>query len=326
MKGLARWAVATLLGCGGMAGAVAAADLGLTTGSERGTYYRFGQDLGRLLKPNGINIVVHSSNGAVDNLHAIVERSGIHLGIVQSDILPAIASRHSNPETQPPGKDVHLVFPLYDEEVHILARSGINNLNGLARRYVAIGREGSGTYLTALRLFRLAGVVPAAMVTLDVNEALSQLRVGHIDALLYVAGHPVRLLRDAVTRNDGFILLPITAPAILDAYAATEIPAGTYPWQTTAVSTVAVTALVVAYDPNGRYCEAIGEVARHVMAGLGWLMTNGHPYWKRVDVQRPVKGWNQYDCVRGYVGHPSAAVTHRAPGMAVIEEGEDSVR
>jgi TRAP transporter TAXI family solute receptor len=317
-------AVALLL-CAGMAGAVAAADLGFSAGPDRGTYYRFGQDLSRLLKPNGINITVYSSNGAVDNIHAITERPDIQLGIVQSDVLATIASRQRNPGTQPLGEDVHLVLPLYDEEVHIVARRGINELKGLAGGYVAIGHEGSGTYLTAVALFRLAGVVPAAMITIDGAEALAQLRAGRIDAMVYVAGRPLRLLRDAVKPADAFVLVPVTSPAILDAYAPSEIPAGTYPWQSTAVPTVAVTALLVAHDPGRRYCETIGQVARHVIAGLGWLVNNGHPYWKRVDVQRPVKGWEPYDCVRDYVNSPAAAITHRVPMTDVIE-GEDSAR
>jgi TRAP transporter TAXI family solute receptor len=312
VKRLAQLAAALLL-CACMTGAVEAADLGLSTGAERGTYYRFGQDLRRLLKPNGIDITVYPSNGAVDNVHAITERPGIQLGIVQSDVLAAIASQQRNNANQSLGESVRLVFPLYDEEVHILARGGINDLNALAGRYVAIGREGSGTYLTAAALFRLARVVPAAMVAIDAAEALAQLRAGRIDAIVYVAGHPVRLLRDAVKPADGFVLVPVTVPAILDAYAATEIPAGTYPWQRTAVPTVAVTAVLVAHDPGRRFCETIGEFARHVIAGRGWLVQNGHPYWERVDLQRPVKGWQQYNCVRDYIDSPAATVIDRHP-------------
>ena len=313
---------ATLLLCIGMVGSVAAADLGLSTGAESGTYYRFGQDLRRLLKPNGIDIILHSSNGAVDNLHAITERPGVQLGIVQSDVLTAIARRQSNVGIRPLADDVHLVFPLYDEQVHVLARGGIDALNRLAGRYVAIGREGSGTYFTAVALFQLARVMPAAMITMDAADALAQLRAGRIDAMVYVAARPVRLLRDAVKPRDGFVLVPVTAPAILDAYAASEIPAGTYPWQPTAVSTVAVTALLVAHDPGRRYCDMIGQFAQHVLVGLSWLVNNGHPYWRRVDVQRPVRGWEQYDCVRDYGTSPAATITHR-PLTKDVTEGEE---
>ena len=302
-------AVFVLLLCAAMPAAASAADLGLTTGVERGTYYSFGQDLRRLLKSAGINITVHPSNGAVDNVHAITQRPGVQLGIVQSDVLAAIADPAGNSVIRPLARDVRLVLPLYDEEVHVLARGGISDLEGLMGLRVAIGREGSGTYLTALTLFQLAGIVPGAIVATDGAEALTQLRAGRIDAMIYVAGHPVGLLRDGVTRGDGLALVPVTAPPIVDAYATTEIPAGTYLWQPAAVRTVAVKAVLVTHDPGRRHCETIGRFAQYVIAGLGWLVENGHPYWKRVDVEQPVKGSEQYDCVRDYVGGPAASAT-----------------
>src|SRR5262249_62178064 len=161
-------------------------------------------------------------------------------------------------------------------------RDGINDLKRLAGLYVAIGREGSGTYLTALSLFQRASVVPAAMVAISAAEGLAQLRAGRIDAVVYVAASPVRLLRHAVNQSDGFVLVPITAPAIIDAYATTEIPAGTYPWQPTVVSTVAVTAMLVAPDRDPQYCEKNGQFAPHLIAGFGWLGTTRPPQRPRV--------------------------------------------
>lgn len=118
-------------------------------------------------------------------------------------------------------------------------------------------------------------------------------------------------LRDAVRVQDHLALVPVTARAILDAYVATEIPAGTYPWQPNPVPTVAVTALLVAHDAGRRHCATIGLLAQHVVAGLGWLVKNGHPYWKRVDLARPVRGWEQYDCVRHRAAPGSPAASPR---------------
>ena len=35
---------------------------------------------------------------------------------------------------------------------------------------------------------------------------------------------------------------------------------------------------------------------------MDWLISNGHPKWKAVDLNYPLKGWDQYDCVRKYLG------------------------
>jgi len=241
-------------------------------------------------------LIVYPSNGAVDNVRALVDRPGVQLGIVQSDVLTAMTDQQRNLAVRAAAEGMRLLFPLYDEQVHIVARTGIKDLDGLRGRLVAIGRESSGTYLTALALFQLAAVVPAAMITMDEVQALAHLRAGRIDAMVSVVGHPMRLLREGVRLQDNLALLPVTAPAILDAYAATEIRAGTYPWQPNAVATVAVTALLIVHDADGRHCAMIGRLAQRVVEGLGWLLENGHPYWKRVDLERPVTGWQRYDC------------------------------
>ena len=311
-KRLAQCAVALMLSVE-MAGGVCAADLGLITAGEHGTYYHFGQDLRRLLAPQGINVIVLPSNGAVENARALLDRANVQLGIVQSDMLAAITDQQRNLPMRALTEGVRLVFPLYDEHVHIVARAGIKGVDDLTGQRVAIGREGSGSYVTSLALFQLAEVAPGVIVAMDGAEALAHLRAGRIDAMISVAGHPVGLLRDAVRVQDHLALVPVTARAILDTYVATEIPAGTYPWQPNPVPTVAVTALLVAHDAGRHHCATIGLLAQHVVAGLGWLVKNGHPYWKRVDLARPVRGWEQYDCVRHRAapGSPAASPTGR---------------
>jgi len=47
----------------GSVGLGLAEDVGVITGSDKGTYYQFGLDLQKLVKPNGINVTVHPSKG-----------------------------------------------------------------------------------------------------------------------------------------------------------------------------------------------------------------------------------------------------------------------
>ena len=324
--------LATVLVAVCLAGVAAGTDLGLLTGAEGGTYYQFGQDLKRLLKPNGINVTVHPSKGAVDNIYAVSQRSGLQLAIVQSDVLTFVAEQQSNPTIARIAQGIRLVFPLYDEEVHVLARRELGTLDTLAGKRVAIGREGSGTYLTARLLVKLAGIAPGEMVAIDGGEALAELKAGRIDAMVSVIAQPVGRFRTDVKAEDGLALMPITSGAILDRYAAAEISAGSYGWQTTPVSTVAVKAVLVAYDVRRRDCESIGRLAQHVAAGMDWLLKNGHPQWKRVALDQPVKGWEQYDCVRKYVGQPAdggspaASAGERNPIADAIKEALERER
>jgi TRAP transporter TAXI family solute receptor len=288
------------------AAVASATDLGLITGGEGGAYYKIGQDLKHLLRPRGINVTVHPSKGAVDNIYAVSQRPGVQLAIVQSDVLAFMADQQSNPAIVRMAQGIRLVFPLFDEEVHVLARRDVASFDALAGKRVAIGREGSGTYLTARLLFKLAAIVPGEMVATDGGEALAQLKAGRIDAIVSVIGRPVARFRD-IKPEDNLVLLPITTQAILDRYDAAEIPGETYGWQSAPLSTVAVKAVLVTYEVNRRDCEMIGRVAQQIASGMDWLVKNGHPQWKRVDLERAVKGWEQYDCVRKYAGQPADA-------------------
>src|SRR5690349_19024859 len=159
-----------------MVSAAAAVDLGLITGSDKGTYYQFGLDLQKLVRQNGINLTVHPSRGSVENVYAVYQRPGVQMGIVQSDVLAFVSKLQSDPVLTRIAKKTRMVFPLYNEEVHILGRPDIREFDDLAGRRVAIGREGSGTYLTARLLLKLAEVAPAEAVLSDTGEGLAALK------------------------------------------------------------------------------------------------------------------------------------------------------
>jgi hypothetical protein len=55
---------------------------------------------------------------------------------------------------------------------------------------------------------------------------------------------------------------------------------------------------LVSYDFRGINCDNVGKFAKTLQDNLEWLKTNGHPKWKSVDLNAPVKGWEQYDCVK----------------------------
>jgi TRAP-type uncharacterized transport system substrate-binding protein len=95
------------------------------------------------------------------------------MGIVQSDVLAFVARVQTDPVLQRIAKKTKMVFPLYNEEIHLLGKKGIADFDDLAGRKVAVGRDGSGTYLTARLLFKLSEVAPAEMVPIDTGEALA---------------------------------------------------------------------------------------------------------------------------------------------------------
>ena len=288
---------------------LAADDVGIITGSDKGTYYQFGLDVQKLMKDSGINVTVHPSKGSIENIFAVYQRPGVQLGIVQSDVLAFVAKVQTDQTLQRIAKKTKMVFPLYNEEVHLLGRKGIADFDDLAGKRVAVGRDGSGTYLTARLLFKLAEVTPGEMVPIDTGEALAALKAGRIDAMFYVAGYPVKLLKEDVQASDNLVLIPITSKSIVEFYPRAEIPGETYAWQPTPINTVAAKAVLVSFDFRRKDCDVVGRLAQQVSTRLETLQKNGHPKWKAVDLNYPLRGWDQYDCVRKYLGKAPAATS-----------------
>ena len=210
-----------------------AQDMGIITGNKRGTYYQFGLNLAQMVKSRGIKLNVFDSAGSVQNVYAVYKTSGVQLGIVQSDVLAFISKIQTDAALTKVAGKTRMVFPLYNEEVHLLGRQEIVDFDDLADRAVAIGEEGSGTYLTAKILFEVADVKPRELLPIGTDEALAQLKQGKIDAMFYVAGVPVKLFAEGVTAQDKLALIPITNKSIVDFYLGVEIPAKTYSWQDT---------------------------------------------------------------------------------------------
>jgi len=299
---LVAWSLAAV----GPVSAALGADMGVVTGGEKGTYYQFGLNLQALGKLNGINLSVYPSKGSVENIYAVYQRPGVQVGIVQSDVLAFVARVQTDSTLQRIAKKIKMVFPLYNEEIHVLAQKGVASFDDLANKRVAIGREGSGTYLTARLLFKVSEVAPRQMVPIDTDEALAELKARRIDAMFYVAGYPVRLLTEGVTAADDLALVPITNKDIAEFYPRAVIPASTYAWQPQPVETVAVKAVLVSFDYRRADCEHVGRLAQMLSTNREWLTKNGHPKWKAVNLEFPLKGWEQYDCVRKYLPKPTA--------------------
>jgi TRAP transporter TAXI family solute receptor len=297
---------------GMLAGTVCAEaqQLGIVTGGPTGTYIRIGQNIRDLVAPQGITLDVRESKGSIENVYAVRQTPGVQLAIVQSDVLQYIRRiGETNPERSKDMRELidntKLVFPLYNEEIHVLARPEIRSLADLAGKRVAIGPENSGTFLTAVVLFSQAGVT-ASYFPLPYAEALAGLRRGDLEAMVYVAGQPAKIFVDEVKAEDGLNFVPIIEPAVLGFYNGARIERESYPWLAADVDTVAVKALLVAYNYRGENCQNIGKLAKLVYDGIESLKKNGHPKWKVVNLDLPLETWDRYDCVATALGQPLA--------------------
>lgn len=281
---------------------VAAQEMGIITGGPKGTYYQFGLNLKTLAQTHGINLSVANSNGSVENVYAVYNRPNTQMGIVQADVLAFISRSQTDPILKRIAQKTKLVLPLYNEEVHLVGRNDIVSFANLTGRKVAIGEEGSGTYLTAKLIFEISEVAPAEMITIGTEQALAQLKAGKIDAMFYVAGYPVKLFKENISSQDGLALIPILDKSVTEFYPSAKIPQNTYGFQTEEVSTIAVKAVLISYDFRTTHCDNVGKFAKMISDNFEWLKKNGHPKWNQVDLNYTLKGWEQYDCVQNYLG------------------------
>jgi uncharacterized protein len=309
------WVILVLLT--GATHAAAAEDeqgfLGIITGDVKSTAHHVGMDLKALVKRYNIHLAVYNSSGSVENVYAVYQRPGTHMGLVQSDVLAFVAKVKTDPVLKLIADKIKWVFPLYDQEIHILAKGAILRFSDLQGKRVAIGNAESGAYLTSRLLFEISGVLPRQMLAIGQAQALAALKSGSIDAMITVDGSPVERLALDVSPADDLHLVPVTDDRIRVFYPACRIPSGTYPWQTVEVDTVSVKAILVAYDFRNHHCHTIGNVARLMTDKQEWLRFNGHPKWKTVDLTDTVKAWERYKCVTNFTPTATAAETESSP-------------
>lgn len=278
----------------------------IVTGGATGTYIQIGQDLRRLLARNGRTLNVLQSDGSQANINDVFQRRWTPLGIVQHDVLGWIQEYSQNdPELLRIAETTRLVYPLYNEEIHILARQGINSLRDLSGKRVAIGKTASGTNMTASLLLGpgSADIELGEEVSAGGRDAVDMLKRGEIDAMFYVAGYPVQLFVEEISSEDNLHLLPLNEPYLREFYTSSSIPAGAYSWQPEAVPVVAVKAVLMTYEFDhstpyrSRACNFVGLTASIIRENLDWLRTSGHPKWNSVNLNADIPGWQQARCV-----------------------------
>lgn len=273
--------------------------MGIITGSKSGTYYQIGSDLSRLVSRDQIRLDVMPSRGSVENLVTLWDRRSIQLAIAQSDVL-YFMSELGDDRAREIISSIRVAMPLYTEEAHLVAREGINNFADLEGKKLAIGPPGSGTTMTSEIFLEITGVRPLALARGSLEASLEALRKGEVDAMMVIAGSPVRLLEEGVSPDDGLHLVPLgDVEALAKVYGKpVVIPAGTYRWQTEPVETLGVVAGLMTLDfaQDDPDCKNVGQVTGLIKSNMDWLKTKGHEKWANVDLTFPVDEQVRSEC------------------------------
>jgi len=250
------------------------------TGSVRGTYYAFAEDIRRACPSIPISIV--ATDGSTDNLNRLVQPSNgtNRIGFSQLDAVQGLSPSEASIAR------LQTVLQMYNEDVSVLVNLGSNikTISDLRGKRVAIGQPGSGVWYSSSYIRRLLNIDWIA-VEQGNDEALLSLLLGEVDAIFLITGHPSRLLNDlpkSVERRVGLINLSTLSSR--SHFAASVLPANTYPWQSSSVELVAVrSVLMAASDVSPAALKALTTCIKQAEPELKkW----GHPKWSEINLAK----------------------------------------
>ena len=249
---LASLLVAVMLtGCGG--DNLSRNEYTIATGSKSGVYYPIGETLAMILKidyPN-VNLKILETAGSVENLQMLKEGK-VDMALVQNDI----AFYASQGEAMFNGEKITSVTgiaTLFPEVVQFIVRkeTGINTLQDMAGKKIAVGSKNSGTYYNAQQILSLAGVWEKIdQQFIGGTDAMKEVQEGRLDGFIFTSGLPnpsiIELAKKVEINLVG--VEPELVQKIVSAhsfYFPSTIAANQYPGQTSEVSAVEINAILV---------------------------------------------------------------------------------
>lgn len=178
--------------------------LRFAAGPRDGFYYEDATAYKLALAPEGVDVILVETQGAVDNLHKLMdEPDAVDVALVQGGLTGELPDNDK-------AKQLVAIAGLFYEPVWLLMRPGvrIHRLADLRHRRVAIGLEGSGTRALAQQLLAANNLGADDVTELKIggDAALAALDKGDIDAAFLVAGVPSPRMTDLLTRKRAFIM------------------------------------------------------------------------------------------------------------------------
>jgi len=270
--------------------------IGIMSGGVTGTYVRIAQNMADALDSNDLRLITMLGRGSRQNIKDLIELDGVDLAIVQSDVLREVARTNEIPGAV---QSIRYITKLYNEEIHVLVRSDVSSIKYLEGAAIAVGRQGSGTEMTASILFEGLGI-QFDPVNVDGKEAIDALADGLISAAVFVVGKPSSLLT-ALEDPQRFRLIDVRLPKSVEfPYFDVTLDHDDYPALIPPgerVSTVAVGAILAAFNwrVGSRRYSLLERFTNELFSSIELLRSGPyHPKWKGVDLKTQVPGWTRF--------------------------------
>lgn len=237
------------------------------TGSQGGTYYKYGEALSTLAQSNGkTSVQVKNTAGSAANIR-LVKEGFLDMAIVQSDLLnDAYYGKGAFAESGA-YTGYAAVAALYTETCQIVVRadSEIVTVNDLQSKRVSVGEKESGTLQNATQILSVAGmnVSDVEASYLSFADSAKALKSGEIDAFFCTALIMMPVMEE-LTASVQIRLVGLDDIMIkrlmsnYSGYTQTCVEAGTYNGQSEDIQTVGVKAVLVA--SNSTSDEKVEEI------------------------------------------------------------------
>ena len=303
--------------------------IGLISGSPNSddTYLQMAYDLADVLNDgDNLRILPIAGIGGPRNIRDVRYVRGVDIGLTQTNILNSF--RRSNERLGQFDDKIVYIAKLFNEEVHLVAKSDITSIAQLKGLKVNLDARGSGTSYTMRDLFNTLGI-DVQEVSLSQVEAIEKVKSGEIAATALIAGKPVRSM-SKLSREDGLHLVPIPYPKQLsDDYLPATLTHDDYPELVTAgetVDTVAVSAVLIAYNWPKTNLDRYSRVQRFVEAFFPKIAEfqkpPRHVKWREVNLAATLPGWKRFDAAQAWLDQ------HNSPDMssnqsAAAEQGTE---
>lgn len=273
-------------------------DLTFGTGGTGGVYYPLGGEYASIYENNieGITVNYTDSGASVENIGKIFQQEW-QLGISQSDTANAAVTGDGEFEGAKVD-NLGWIAALYPEAAHIvtLAGTGIETVEDLKGKRIAVGDVGSGTRNVSDAILTAAGINEGDYEPReeDFAASLNLLRDGNIEASIFVVGTPTGSLGDLAATNDVKLVSMDEgqAQSVADdsLYEVYTIEPDSYDFLTEPVTTLSVAAALVASttqvseDVAYEITKVTFEHAGEITLPQGDLITHDYALFGQGDV------------------------------------------
>jgi uncharacterized protein len=242
--------------------------------------------------------------GVAQNVKDVLFLRGVDMGITQANVLKHYAKTGELGENFI--DQVVYVAKLFNEEVHVVVRSDVTDINQLKGKVVNLGTPGSGTAITGHLLLDDLGI-QVQESHLNDADAIEKLKSGGIAAAVFMAGKPAPVM-EWLKGSEGLKLLAIPYTKELeDAYYPAILTHDDYPdliAKGRSVDSVSVCAVLVAFNwskDNVRY----RKVAKFIDAFFDkfdeFQKPPRHPKWREVNFAATLEGWHRSPASQAWI-------------------------